>query len=158
MRKTLSVSTEQTNSPSTASSWGAGTARLERLKERARFLRRNLTEAEELLWSRLSGAQLGGIRFSPKAVVGAVIVDFACPARWLVVSITGAGVNPQVDALLDRKLTDTGIRVLRFTEQDVIEGLDEVVRTITAEVNKPFDRKSALHAHSGRSSKYEVRE
>ncbi|MBA3055842.1 MAG: DUF559 domain-containing protein [Sphingomonadales bacterium] len=155
MRKTLSVSTDQPNAPATGSNWGAGAARLERLKERARFLRRNLTAAEELLWSRLSGAQLGGLKFSPKAVVGSVIVDFACPARWLVVSITGAGVNPQVDALLDRKLTDTGIRVLRFTEQDVTGGLDDVVRAITAMTNAPFDRPRGASGSAARRERIE---
>ena len=41
------------------------------------------------------------------------------------------------------KLTDVGVRVLRFAEADVLADLEIVVRAITAEVNKPFDKRAA---------------
>jgi len=114
--------------------------RLERLKARARDLRREMSPAEELLWERLSGNRLGGIKFTRKTVVGSAIVDFACPSRWAVVSLSGPGANAELEGLQDRALADIGIRVLRFTEAEVLEDADRVARQIATTVNTPFER------------------
>jgi len=114
--------------------------RLQRLKDRARDLRREMTPAEELLWARLSGNRLGGIKFSRKTVVGSAIVDFACPSRWVVVSLSGPDANPELEALQDRALADLGIRTLRFTEAEVLDDADRVAGQIATLVNTPFDR------------------
>ncbi len=79
-------------------SWGVSPARLERLKEHARQMRRNPTEPERALWERLQGQKLGGFKFQRKMVVGSVIADFACPARWLIVEVDGdAHDTPAID-------------------------------------------------------------
>lgn len=120
--------------------WDVSAERLERLRERARVLRRDPGPAEQALWARLSGAQLGGIKFSHKTVVGSAIVDFACPSRWVVVSLSGADANAEVDALQDRKLAEAGIRVLRFSEAEALTETDRVVSEITTTINTPFER------------------
>ena len=102
--------------------------------------RREQTPAEAALWDKLSGARLGGMKFTRKAVVGSVIVDFACPSRWVVVSLSGDAANPEVDALQDRTLTEAGIRVLRFTDSEVLTDPDRVAKEIATLVNTPFDR------------------
>ncbi|MBC2664584.1 DUF559 domain-containing protein [Novosphingobium flavum] len=137
-RKTLSVRLD--DGAEAARPVRASAERLARLKEHAKVLRREPTEAEALLWGKLEGARLGGIKFSRKAVVGTGIVDFACPSRWLVVSLTQPGSNPEIDALQDRKLAETGIRVLRFTADEVTGELDRVVKEIAATANTPFER------------------
>lgn len=139
MRKTLSVRTDAPKD-NAAKRWKPGAERAERLKERAREERRHLTPAEEALWERLSGAQMGGIKFTRKAVVGSAIVDFACSQRWLAVSITAEGASDEVAALQDRKLTEAGIRVLRFAEAEVLNDLDRVARDIAHLLNEPFER------------------
>ena len=101
-------------------SWNVSETRRERLKEMARAMRRNPSDAETALWARLSGQKVGGFKFHRQVVVGSTIVDFACPARWLVVEISGEA-NAEVAAIQDRKLTDVGIRVLRFGEAQVLE-------------------------------------
>ena len=127
-----------------ARGWEVSAQRLARLKEHARDMRRNPTEAEKLLWSRLKDSQLGGFKFRRQEVVGSAIVDFACPTRWIVVEVDDESyTNPQVDALQDRKLTDVGIRVLRFSGDRVMRELDSVCDAILEELNKPFDRKAA---------------
>jgi leucyl-tRNA synthetase len=141
MRKTLTVSsTEPASREDAASRWKPSAERAEQLRDRARAERRTLSHAEAALWARLSGAQLGGVKFTRKEVVGSVIADFACSARWLVVSVTAEGVNPEVGALQDRKLIEAGIRVLRFAEADVVQDLDGVVKTIAHLLNEPFER------------------
>ncbi|MEO0031256.1 MAG: hypothetical protein RIS94_1014 [Pseudomonadota bacterium] len=146
MRKTLSVRTDAAPKDNAEKRWKPGVERAERLKERAREERRHLTPAEEALWSRLSGAQMGGIKFARKTVVGSAIVDFACSSRWLVISITAEGASAEVATLQDRKLTEAGIRVLRFAEADVLEDLDRVALQIAHTVNEPFERPASARA------------
>ena len=117
---------------------------VDRLKDMARARRRDPSEAEKLLWSGLKDQKLGGFKFKRHQIVGSAIVDFACPARWLVVEISGPGANAELDALKDRKLTDVGIRVLRFSDEAVLGDADGVLQAILAELEKPFDRKAAL--------------
>ena len=123
--------------------WGVPAERLAKLKELAREMRRNPTEAEERLWTRLSAAQLGGCKFQRKQVVGSAIVDFACSSRWLVVNVDGETANPELDAIRDRKLTSVGIRVLRFSATQIMDDPDGECDAILAELQKPFDRKAA---------------
>ncbi|CCA94386.1 MULTISPECIES: endonuclease domain-containing protein [unclassified Novosphingobium] len=142
-RKTLGVSKADAPKADARSSFNVTGARLERLKERARDQRRNPTEAQEALWAELSGSKLGGVKFTRQAVVGSAIVDFACPSRWIVVSISPANANPEVETLQDKKLSDVGIRVLRFSEEAVLGDRESVMKTIVSEINKPFDKRSA---------------
>ncbi|HKT85948.1 MAG TPA: DUF559 domain-containing protein [Novosphingobium sp.] len=142
-RKTLGISRAAEPKADARAAFNVTGARLERLKERARQQRRNPTGAQKALWAELSGSRLGGVKFTRQAVVGSSVVDFACPSRWIVVSISPIDANPEVDALQDRKLADVGIRVLRFTEDMVLGRIDDVMQTINAEVNKPFDKRRA---------------
>jgi very-short-patch-repair endonuclease len=135
----LSLRPSAPTTPS-ASGWAVSPERLERLKERARVLRRDPGEAEQALWARLAGGKVGGLKFSHKTVVGSAIVDFACSSRWVVVSLSGEGSNPEVDALQDRRLAEAGIRVLRFTETEALEDTDRVVHQIASVANQPFQR------------------
>ena len=122
-------------------------ARRERLKEMARAMRREPTEAEKVLWARLGGQKLGGFKFHRQVVIGSTVVDFACPARWLVVEISGA-TNAELAALQDQKLADVGIRVLRFSDEQVLTDGDAVVAAVLAALQRPFDRRKELKANA----------
>jgi very-short-patch-repair endonuclease len=128
-------------------SWNVSETRRARLKDMARAARRQPTDAEKALWERLGGQKVGGFKFHRQVVVGSTIVDFACPARWLVVETAG-GANAEVVAIQDRKLADVGIRVLRFTEAQVLEETDQTVAAILAELQKPFDRRAERAANA----------
>ena len=128
-------------------SWNVSETRRARLKEMARAMRREPTEAEKALWTRLAGQKLGGFKFHRQVVIGSTVVDFACPARWLVVEIAG-GANAEVVAIQDKKLADVGIRVLRFSEAQVLEDTDSTVAAILAELQKPFDRRAERAANA----------
>ncbi|MBU6266873.1 MAG: DUF559 domain-containing protein [Sphingomonadales bacterium] len=143
MKKTLSIRTGDEAGRAPQKSWGVTGDRLERLKQRARDERRKPTEAERLLWERLSGGRIGGLKFHRKQLVGSVLTTFACPSRWLVVNVSPADSNAEFDTLQDKRLTDTGIRVLRFAEATVLETLETVVDAIKTEANQPFDKRAA---------------
>ncbi|MBT0668907.1 DUF559 domain-containing protein [Novosphingobium profundi] len=143
-RKTLGVSRADTGIRGDARQGFVLTgARYEKLKERAREQRHHPSEAQALLWEELRGSKLGGVKFIRQAIVGSAIVDFACPARWIAVQITPEGANAEVATLQDGKLIQVGVRLLRFAEADVLGDTAGVVQAITAEVNKPFDKRAA---------------
>ena len=120
--------------------WTVSPARAEQLKQRARDMRRNPTEAQKALWQRLKDKQCG-FTFNREVVMGSAIVDFACKTRWLVVETGGDSESETtLAALSDRKLTDVGVRVLRFADADVLADTDAVVKAIKDELQKPFER------------------
>ena len=130
--------------------WNVSETRRKRLKDMARAMRREPTEAEKALWARLAGQKLGGFKFHRQVVIGSTVVDFACPARWLVVEVTGDA-SAEVAALQDKKLADVGVRVLRFSDHQVLQDSDAVAAAVLAELQKPFDRRKELKANaSGR--------
>ena len=57
--------------------------------ELARELRKNMTDKERLLWSKLRGKQFGGFRFRKQAPIGLFIVDFVCFDRKVIVELDG---------------------------------------------------------------------
>jgi very-short-patch-repair endonuclease len=147
-RRTLSLrgpAERKEGAPRTA--WNVSETRRDRLREMARAMRREPTEAEKTLWTRLASQKLGGFKFHRQVVIGSTIVDFACPARWLVVEVSGDA-NAEVAALQDKKLADVGIRVLRFSEAQVLEDGDAVVSATLAELQKPFDRRAERAANA----------
>ena len=121
--------------------WNISPKRMEALKQDARFNRRNPSEAQKVLWGRLRDKMCAGFTFNREVLVGSSIVDFVCKSRWLVVETGDEGEAEAARAALsDRKLTEIGMRVLRFTDVQVIEDPDAVVEAIKTEVLKPFER------------------
>jgi very-short-patch-repair endonuclease len=123
-----------------ARSWTVSSKRAEELKQQARFMRRNPTPAQRALWERLKDKQCG-FTFNREVVMGSAIVDFACKTRWLVVETGGEGeAGATLAALSDRKLSDVGVRVLRFSDDKVLGDIETVVKAIKDELQKPFER------------------
>jgi len=104
----------------------------------ARQLRQHLTPAEQTLWQALQNRQLNGLRFRCQHPVGAFIVDFYCPQCRLVVEVDGEIHNQQVeyDTARTIQLNQFGYRVVRFSNQDVLTHLDDVLRQILAASNQ----------------------
>ena len=121
--------------------WNVSPARAEKLKGMARNMRLNPTAAEALLWERLQDKGVGGFSFTRQVVVGSSIVDFACRSRWLVVEIDGGeGHDATLAELSDRKLREVGLRVLRFSETQVLEDMEAAVAAILEALQQPFER------------------
>ncbi len=60
------------------------------LKHKARRLRKNMTDTERLLWSRLRRKQILGVQFYRQKPIGNYIVDFYAPKMKLVVEVDGS--------------------------------------------------------------------
>ncbi|RJP70310.1 MAG: endonuclease domain-containing protein [Candidatus Abyssobacteria bacterium SURF_17] len=105
-----------------------------KLKNRSRELRKNMTDAERLLWSRIRGKQLKGCQFYRQKPVGTYIVDFYCPKGNLIIEIDGGqhytSTGQQRDRVRDNYLNNLGLAVMRFSDREIFENLDGVVQTI----------------------------
>ena len=102
-------------------------------QKRARALRRELTDAERILWSRLKGRQLGW-QFRLQHPVGPCIADFACARLKLIIEIDGATHGSPEERAYDnqrtRFLEEQGWSVVRFWNDDVYRNLDGVLTSI----------------------------
>ena len=100
----------------------------------ARDLRKNLTNAERRLWSRIRGKQLKKFQFYRQKNIGDYIVDFYCPAAKLIIEIDGgqhySKENILKDEARDKFLNALGFRVLRFSNSDVFNNIEGVVKEI----------------------------
>ena len=63
--------------------------KVEKLRDRARELRKNQTDVEAKLWSRLRGRQVAGAKFRRQFIIGSFIADFCCYEQRLIVELDG---------------------------------------------------------------------
>jgi very-short-patch-repair endonuclease len=112
---------------------GQAPTRLKVASPVARRLRRNQTEAEQHLWSRLRRNQLDGFRFHRQVQLGDYIVDFACLSEKLIVKIDGGQHSHEVETDAERPkwLEAQGFRVLRFWNNEVFENTSGVLKAIS---------------------------
>jgi len=104
---------------------------------RAKSLRNRQTFAEKLLWSRLRNNQLG-VRFRRQHALSNFVVDFYCHSHLLVIELDGSVHQDKTvqkeDQTKEESLVAMGLKVIRFTNQMVIQHLDEVVELIKKEL------------------------
>jgi very-short-patch-repair endonuclease len=105
---------------------------MDRTRARARELRRNLTDAERLLWEKLRYWQIDGCKFRRQQPLGCYIVDFVCLQKRLIVEVDGGQHAEQehYDKERDAWIRDQDFRILRFWNNDVIHNIDGVMEII----------------------------
>ena len=113
----------------------------QRLKARARLLRRNPTDAELHLWQRLRRKQILGVQFYRQKPIGNYIVDFYAPAVRLVVELDGSQHlehgQAEYDARRTRDLKQQGVTVLRFDDRQALLETESVLEMIFHAVKNP---------------------
>ena len=107
------------------------------LNFRAKDLRNNLTTAEKKLWYEfLRGHEY---RFVRQKVIGNYIIDFYCQKLKLGIEIDGGthlgDKNEEYDKNRTEELNKSGIKILRFWNDDILKGLGEVESIIEKEIN-----------------------
>jgi len=107
-----------------------------RTKEQRKYLRNNMTQAEVILWSELKGRKVLGYKFRRQHGIGNYIVDFYCPKLNLAIEIDGESHYTQKgkehDNARSNYLEKLGISILRFSNPQVKQNLDNVVSKITS--------------------------
>jgi very-short-patch-repair endonuclease len=108
------------------------------LQEFALKNRNNPTEAERLLWHFLKGGKMG-YHFRQQHVVLDYIPDFICLSKQLIIEIDGGYhlENEQAgrDAERSDELIRQGFRIIRFTNEEVLGDIDNVLEVISNELN-----------------------
>lgn len=103
-------------------------------KELRRKLRKSMTKAEVIMWSKLRNKRLNGIKFRRQHSFGRYIVDFYCHSLKLVIEIDGdshVGEHAEgYDQIRQREIESQGIKVIRFTNNDVYNNLEGVIESI----------------------------
>jgi very-short-patch-repair endonuclease len=104
------------------------------LKQPSRQLRENMTDAERHLWVKIRRKQLKGYQFYRQKPIGDYIVDFFCPRAKLVIEVDGgqhySGEGSEYDSIRDEYLRSLGLRVMRFSNTDVLTRTEGVVESI----------------------------
>jgi very-short-patch-repair endonuclease len=113
------------------------------LKAFQKNLKKNSTEAEQLLWKELQNKKIG-FKFRRQHVISDMIVDFICIRQKLVVEVDGKIHLKQIDedSMRTQRLNTKGYRVIRFTNDEVIQSAETVAQKI-----KQFLESSEAQVH-----------
>ena len=111
---------------------GEGRVRVMTQISRARELRKQSTDAERLLWSRLRDRRLMGLKFKRQCPFGRYIVDFVCKGRNLIIEIDGGHHQEQQAFDLSRTawLNSRGYTVIRYWNSELLADIDSVLESI----------------------------
>lgn len=105
-----------------------------------RSLRNNATASEQRIWTKLRCQQLG-TKFRRQYGIGPYIVDFYAPSYRLVIEIDGDSHFNESSYAYDQARTDYleqfGIRVLRYTNEEVQTQLYDIIEDICRHLNTP---------------------
>ena len=104
------------------------------LQSLARELRKNMTDAERLLWSKIRRKQVRGCQFYRQRTIGNYIADFYCPKAKVVIEVDGgqhySWPGEELDKHRDIQMRNLGLRVLRLSNIDVLQNIEGVMEYI----------------------------
>lgn len=113
----------------------------------AKALRYNMTAAEGALWASLSLRFLN-TKFRRQHPLGQYIADFYCHKHKLVIEVDGSIHNlPDIiqnDYEKQCFLEEQGLKVLRFTNNQVFNNLEQVLESINKHISTPFRGRGGL--------------
>ena len=98
--------------------------------ERARTLRKTMTDAEARLWHHLRDRRLLGFKFVRQYPIAPYYADFACREAMLIVEADGGQHNTERDAVRDRTIRGAGYTILRFWNNDILGNTPGVLQVI----------------------------
>ena len=104
------------------------------LKKKASSLRSNMTDSEQLLWSKLRRKQILGVQFYRQKPIGNFIVDFYAASAKLVIEVDGSQHMGVEQTMRDKKRTEflesQELHVLRFDNRQVLTEIESVLDVI----------------------------
>ncbi|WP_421943037.1 endonuclease domain-containing protein [Pedobacter sp.] len=111
-----------------------------KLFEFSKVLRKVGTDAEDILWQALRRKRLSSFKFRRQHPLDKYIADFYCHEAKLVIEVDG-GIhnnpdNKEYDNNRGYELEQLGIKVLRFTNEEVSNNLEMVLNEIKGHLEK----------------------
>jgi len=109
------------------------------IMKRATRLRKDQTKAEKRIWQKLRKRQIEGLKFRRQHPINSFIADFYCHEANIVIEIDG-GVHDdpeqkQKDNARQQIISDFGVKVLRFKNEEIFYDIESVVRRIKAAIH-----------------------
>jgi very-short-patch-repair endonuclease len=112
------------------------------IHQNAKNLRQKLTEAEKKLWGFLRNRQLNGRKFRRQHPLSKYILDFYCHECKLAIELDGIVHDKEAAIQYDNartgELNDLGITVIRFRNEEVINGIETVLKKICDQLPPPL--------------------
>ena len=107
---------------------------------KARELRTNMTKAERILWEAIRNGMLNGFKFRRQHPINNFIADFYCHKAKLIIEVDG-GIheiteNREHDEGRTIELEKFGLTVIRFSNEEVLNNLDNVLFQIENILNQ----------------------
>lgn len=97
------------------------------------------TEAESLLWEHIRARQLA-VKFNRQHIIGDYIVDFVCLEKKLVIEVDGTYHSEyeqiEKDEFRTERLNAMGFTVIRFSNEEVLENIQQVINTIRTKLSE----------------------
>ncbi|MEI7603891.1 MAG: endonuclease domain-containing protein [bacterium] len=104
-------------------------------------LRNQLTPYESKLWIYLKNRQLLGYKFRRQYGIGKYIVDFCCVEKKVVIELDGIlHMNNNIaenDKKRDLILIKLGYKVLRYSNKEIMNSLENVLESIKNSLTSP---------------------
>ncbi len=108
------------------------------LFELAKQLRDNQTKAEMFLWEHFGHFEIPNVRIKRQHPILYFIADFYCHKARLIIEVDGGYHNTpeqyQYDSSRDAELENLGLKVIRFSNEQVFEETEYVIRKIENEI------------------------
>ncbi|HEY8190674.1 MAG TPA: endonuclease domain-containing protein [Micavibrio sp.] len=107
------------------------------MKELARKLRVNSTEAENLMWSKLRNRQFMGLKFRRQVQMEGYVVDFFCLERGLIIELDGGQhvENAEYDRRRSDVLESKGFLVKRYWNNEFLGNMEGVLLDLMETLN-----------------------
>jgi len=117
--------------------------------EFARYLRKNQTDAEKIIWNNLRNRQLNGFKFRRQYPISPYLIDFICLEEKVIVEIDGGQHGGIQDKNRDQILSEMGFVILRFWNNEVFKELDSVLEKILEVLEKKSPHPNPLPEGEG---------
>ena len=102
--------------------------------DRSRELRATMTPAEREFWDMVRNRRMCGLKFRRQQIIDGFVVDFYCDSLGLCVEIDGGvhdyGERKEYDQNRDEALCRRGLKILRFTNDEVLKNRDYVIERL----------------------------
>lgn len=108
--------------------------------DKCRELRKKQTDAEKKLWEIFRNRQLARVKFKRQFSVGSYILDFYSPEYRLGIEADGGqhygDEGKKRDEIRTKELSKLGIRIIRFSDGEILRNIEGVAEIIQKAVKK----------------------
>ncbi len=117
--------------------WQTSAKQWSKVKHLVREMRKDPTNAENILWQELRRHKLNRLKFRRQHSIDRFVVDFYCRDKKLIIEVDGEihDFQKENDSLRQEFLEELGYAVLRIKNEEIIDDLKKVLEKIKSSIN-----------------------